>query len=492
MGPRSRDFLEVVDGLLVGLDAEGRITLLNRRGCELLGCNEDEVLGKNWFTTFVPADQAEVLRRVHAGNLGNMATRPSTHENPVRTADGRLLQIRWVNLALRDETGNVIGTLSSGEDVTDLVHIEQELKLKQAEVVETRNKLVASEKLMTAVVESAVEGIVTIDTRGVIQTANSAATKMFGYQCEELVGQNVSMLMPSPDREQHIAYLAKYMQTGVGGIIGSGREVTAVRKNGEKFPIHLSISDVRDHTVRYFAGVIRDLTESKRMQKQLQEQEALAVIGQMAAVVAHEVKNPLAGIAGVLQVLRGRQPQDSSEHQVMGDVLARIDALVETLQDLLLYARPRELRLQEVPLNEMLAQTARLLSADPRASDVEVSIQPLECRIHVDADYMREAFLNVYLNAAQAMNGKGKIRTELHDEDGYCKVRIADSGPGIPENVRHRAFEPFYTTKGRGTGLGLALVKRVVERHGGNVSIDCPEEGGTVVTLALPHDRSSD
>jgi len=483
---RSRDYLDVADVLLVGLDTNGNITLLNRKGCELLGYKEREVLGKNWFSTFVPQDMVEELRAVHTNNVIGTAGGPTSHQNPVRAKDGTLRQIRWVNLTLRDSSGRVTGTLSSGEDITDLKRTEQQLEASEADLVRTRNELYATEQLMAAVVETAVEGIVTIDPQGVIQTANAAACRIFGYRRDEMAGKNVSMLMPSPYRDEHDGYLRKYIETGVAGIIGKGREVMALRKSGEQFPIHLSVSDVQDHTIRLFTGVVRDLTEEKRLQKKLQEQEALAAIGQMAAVVAHEVKNPLAGIAGVIQILRGRYPKESGEHQIMGEVLTRIDALVETLQDLLLYARPRDLKLAEVPLNDLMAETARLLAVDPRSKDVKVEMPISQCTLKVDVDYLREALLNIYLNAAQAMNGKGEIRTELSEEDGACLIRIADTGPGIPPEVRHRVFEPFFTTKGRGTGLGLALVKRVIERHGGAVSIDCPAAGGTVVTLKIP------
>src|SRR5690606_24514919 len=157
----------------------------------------------------------------------------------------------------------LIGVLCSGEDVTDIERAEQKLEASQAALDRTRNELYATEQLMAAVVESAVEGIITIDTQGIMQTANAAACRIFGYDREEMVGKNVSMLMPSPDRDQHDGYLARYVQTGVAGIIGKGREVTALRKGGELFPIHLSVSDVRDHTTRVFTGVVRDLTEEK-------------------------------------------------------------------------------------------------------------------------------------------------------------------------------------------------------------------------------------
>ena len=482
---RERDYLEVVDVMLLGLDAAADITLLNRKGAEMLKCDAGNVLGKNWIDTFIPEAEREAIREMYTRSMRDDVSMPMAFENGVVVGSGEVRTFRWHNLVLRSDTGAVNGVLCAGEDVTEAHRVEDDLE-------QIRGRLDTTEQLMAAVVENAVEGIITIDTFGVIQTANTATTEIFGYARDELIGQNVSMLMPSPDREQHDGYLARYRETGVAAIIGVGREVVAMRKNGERFPIHLSISDVRSGNTRMFTGVVRNLTEQKRMQRKMQEQEALAVIGQMAAVVAHEVKNPLAGIAGVIQVLRGRQPPDTPEHEVMGEVLARIDSLAETLQDLLLFARPRELRLIEVPLNDLLGETARLLAADPRSKDVSVEMPRSDCRLRVDVDYMREALLNIYLNASQAMDGKGVIRTELDDSNEFCRISISDSGPGIPDDVRSRVFEPFFTTKGRGTGLGLALVKRVVERHGGEVSIACPLDGGTIVTVRLPRNHSAD
>lgn len=240
--------------------------------------------------------------------------------------------------------------------------------------------------------------------------------------------------------------------------------------------------------MRVYTGVLRDLTREKQLQKKLQDQEALATLGRMAAVVAHEVRNPLAGISGVIQIFRDKLAKDSAEYAVLGDVLTRIDALVETIQDLLLYARPRALRLQPVRLSDLLAQSVRLVEEDPRFRAVEITVASSETSLQLDADYFREVLLNLLINAAQAMNGAGKIRCTVEEGGGHVHLRIADNGPGIHPDTIPKVFDAFFTTKGRGTGLGLAFVKNVVERHGGHASIDCPVCGGTVVSLILPAD----
>jgi two-component system, LuxR family, sensor kinase FixL len=363
--------------------------------------------------------------------------------------------------------------------------LNRELEDTHTALDHSQHDLDASNQLMAAVVESTVEGIITIGTHGIIQSANRAAREMFGYSAQELIGRNVSMLMPSPDRERHDSYLKHYLETGSAGIIGKGREVIGVRKNGELFPIHLSVSDVKGEP-RFFTGVLRELTKERQMQRKLLEQEALATLGKMAAVVAHEVKNPLAGVSGVIQVLQSRTNEGTEEHEIMDEVLERIDALVRTIEDMLLFARPRALKLEKVRATELIQETAHMLQQDGRFEDVHFEIPDRPVVLELDADYFRQALLNLFLNAGQAMEGRGLIRADVSVEDGLCRITVSDHGPGIPESIRNRMFEPFFTTKGRGTGLGLSLVKSIVERHGGEVNIHCPETGGTLVSITIP------
>lgn len=458
--------------MLLCINARDELQGVNPFGCELVGQSEQQLLGKRWFEAFVDPDQrkkaGELSERIFRGN----PALNGTFDFQLKRPSGELRRFAWRPArepAAFDED-QVYFIL--GQDVT--------------ERDKARHDLDTAERQMHAVVESAADGIITIDHRGIIQTVNQAGQNLFGYTSDELVGRNVSMLMPSPDRERHDGYLAKYIETGVAGIIGKGREVVALKKDGTEFPIYLAVSEVKDG-VHLFTGIVRDLTHEKELQGKLQQQEALATLGKMAAVVAHEVRNPLAGIAGVIQILRGRAEKSGTEYAIMGDVLERIDALVETISDLLLYARPRDLRRQPIRVTDLLAESGRLVKADPQSGEIEIEVADSDAVVHIDLEYLREAVLNLMLNAAQAMGGKGAIRTEIEKCDDHCCVRILDAGPGIPADIRGKVFEPFFTTKGRGTGLGLALVKRVAERHGGALSIKCPESGGTVVTLKLPY-----
>ena len=227
-------------------------------------------------------------------------------------------------------------------------------------------------------------------------------------------------------------------------------------------------------------------TVKRLVEAQLREQAALVRLGEMAAVIAHEVKNPLAAVRGAIQVIGKRLPADGREASVITDIIARIDALNQLVRDLLLFARPPRPNPTPVDLAGLLSVTARLISEDAACRDIRVVVSGSCPSIMADVELLKIVFLNLFLNSAHAMRHEGAIRVSLAAEDASCRIAVIDSGPGIPPEVRARLFTPFVTTKSRGTGLGLSTVKRLVEAHGGEIRVDCPSEGGTTVVISLP------
>jgi len=206
----------------------------------------------------------------------------------------------------------------------------------------------------------------------------------------------------------------------------------------------------------------------------------------MAAVIAHEVKNPLAGVRGAIQVIGGRLPAGSKDAAVVKEIVNRLDALNELMKDLLLFARPPQPRPTLVDVAALIRTTADLLSADPAFKGIAVEIEGAPPALAADAELLKIVFQNLLMNAAQAMQGRGAVQVMLEPLDGVCRVTVRDSGPGIPADVRERIFTPFFTTKARGTGLGLPTAKRIVEAHGGSIGVYCPPGGGTTVEVRLP------
>jgi two-component system, LuxR family, sensor kinase FixL len=382
-----------------------------------------------------------------------------------------------LNSPVFDTDGQLVYIIHSVEDVTRLRELSERVRLEQ--------QLRSSDARWRSIIESAVDGIVVIDARGRIEAFNPAAERLFGYSESEVKGRNVNILMPAPYHEEHDGYLARYLSTGQPKIIGVGREVSGRRRDGTVFPIHLAVGEMAVGGERKFTGILHDLTARVKMEEQLREQAALAKLGEMAAVIAHEVKNPLAAIRGAIQVIGGRMPAESREAAVMQEIITRVDGLNALMEDLLLFARPPQPHPSAVDLRTLVISTAELLAQDP-AMRLRVDVEGSSPQLIADAELLKIVFMNLLVNAAHAMEGGGTIHVSITAAEGLCEVTFRDSGPGIPREILEKIFTPFFTTKPRGTGLGLPTVKRLVEAHAGSIQVSCPTGGGTSVTVRLP------
>lgn len=341
---------------------------------------------------------------------------------------------------------------------------------------------------LSAIINTTVDGIIVIDGRGLIENFNPAAERLFGYAESEVIGRNINMLMPSPFREEHDHYLERYQETGKAAIIGKGREVRGRRKDGTVFPLHLSVGEMFIAGERKFTGVLHDLTQRVHLEAQLREQSALARLGEMAAVIAHEIKNPLAGIRGAVQVIGGRLPADNTDAPMMKEIVKRIDSLDAMMKDLLLFARPPKPKLLPTDIVPLVRVTADLLKSDQTARHVQIEVSGSAPPVSADGEMLKMVIHNLLINGAHAMQGRGTIRIGVDAFGSGCRISISDDGPGIPEEIRDQIFTPFFTTKNRGSGLGLPTAKRFIEAHHGQISVHCPASGGTTVTLQLPAD----
>jgi PAS domain S-box-containing protein len=341
----ARRYLEVAEILLLALDREGRIRMLNRKGGELLGCDPQEVIGRSWFETFLPQDDREAVwtafQRLLRGETGLV----EYNENRVVTLRGTERLLAWHNAALRDDQGEIVGTVSSGEDVTER---------RSAEEVERRR-------------------------------------------------------------------------------------------------------------------------------------EALARIGEMAAMVAHEVKNPIAGISGALQILEKRLDLDDASREVFAGIVERLEVLNRMSGDLLQFSRSRLPRPEPIPVRSLVQEAGKLVRSDPRNVGIQVAVEGQDPVLRLDRELMGVVLLNLFLNAAHAMGGAGTIRVSLESRDGFCEIRVLDEGHGIPPEKRDRIFEPFFTTKAQGTGLGLSVARQMIEAHGGSLQAEGAEGGrGACFAIRLP------
>jgi PAS domain S-box-containing protein len=326
--------------------------------------------------------------------------------------------------------------------------------------------------------------VATTNVRGEITFVNDKFVEISKYSREELLGRDHRIINSGYHSQDFIRDL---WHTIANGRIWRG-EIRNRAKDGSIYWVDTTIVPFLDEGRKpyQYMAIRYEITDRKRSEEKLREQAALARLGEMAAVVAHEVKNPLAAIKGALQIIGGRMPESSRDRAIVGDVVTRVDALNDIVQDLLVFARPREPQLAPVPVADLMESTSALLRRDPANASLTIELSGANPVVQADVEQLRVVFLNLLLNAAQASGPSGRVRITIAADDLAATVTIADNGPGIPEEIRGRIFDAFFTTKHRGTGLGLATTRRIVERHRGTVEVECPTSGGTVVTVTLP------
>ncbi len=349
---------------------------------------------------------------------------------------------------------------------------------------------------LRAILECAVDAIITIDNRGVIESVNPATERIFGYAAAEMIGRNVTMLMPSPYREEHDGYLARHARTGERRIIGIGREVQAQRKDGTVFAVDLAVSEVEPG--KTYTGILRDISERRIAEARLRESDRMASIGTLAAGLGHDMNNVLLPVRAHLNALRSGAGGASREMHI--EKIQRGVAYLQQLADGLHFLamdpdKPDDAE-GMTDLHRWWSQTGALLSkAVPRHAKVTVSIPAGLPEVAVAPHALTQAVLNLVVNAGEAIpagrkrrQGSVRVWAEPADEGARVRLGVTDNGSGMTEEVKRRAFDMFFTTKprGLGTGLGFPLVRMVVDAAGGSIEVDSEPGRGTTVVLSFP------
>ncbi len=329
--------------------------------------------------------------------------------------------------------------------------------------------------------------VATTDHRGVITYVNDKFCQISKYSRAELIGQDHRIINSGYHPK---AFIRELWRTIARGRVWRG-ELRNRARDGSIYWVDTTIVPFLDGggKPRQYLSIRSDITQRKVAEGQLREQAALAHLGQLAAVVAHEVRNPLAGVRASLQVLDGRRAEPR-DREIIGAMIQRIDGLNDKLDDLLLYARPKAPRLQAIELGIVVRETAA--SARAATGNIVPSIEvqiPSGLVVRADPEMLRAALLNLLMNACQAGGGTA-VDVSAAPDNGVCRLAIADRGPGIGEEIRERVFEPFFTTRTAGTGLGLAIVRRLIELQEGTVALHDRPGGGTIAELTLPLARA--
>ena len=360
-----------------------------------------------------------------------------------------------------------------------------------------------SESHLRSILATVPDAMVVIDERGLILSFSLAAEKMFGFSEDEVLGENVSMLMPSPDRERHDSYLNKYLETGERKIIGVGRVTTARHRNGFTFPIELAVGEAWLEGRRIFTGFIRDLTERQQTELRLQDlQSELAHVGRvtevgtLASALAHELNQPLTAVANYCETARDllAGPLDADTIDVLREALddaaqqsVRAGQIVRRLRDFITHGRT-ERRVENLPrlINE--ANALALVGSREHEIEVQVELDPEARSVLVDRIQIQQVLVNLIRNGIDAM-ATSRVRVlgiaTRRDGEGWIRVSVSDTGSGISESVAAQLFQPFVTSKENGMGIGLSICRTIIEAHGGRIWFEPGRRSGTLFHFTL-------
>jgi PAS domain S-box-containing protein len=375
--------------------------------------------------------------------------------------------------------------------------VERLVSERTDELAIATKALQASENFVRAIVETVVDGIITIDAEGIIQSLNPAAERIFGYSASEALGQNVKILMPEPYRGEHDSYIRNYHETGDAKIIGSGREVEGCRKDGSVFPVDLAVSEMHMDGRRMFTGIARDITDRKQAEQAKTE---------FISTVSHELRTPLTSIKGSLGLMKAgvAGPVPDEVHDLLKIAYDNSDRLVRLINDMLdiekIAVGKMEFRMAPLDLSELVELAITSNKGYGEVHDVTFALTDTlpEAVVSGDTDRLMQVLANLMSNAAKFSPAGGQVDLSLTRVGESFRVAVRDRGPGIPEDYRDRVFEKFSqadssdTRQKGGTGLGLSICKAIVDGHGGKLRFETKARGGTTFYFELPEGSQVD
>lgn len=488
--------IEAAQDMIVITDRDGVIEYVNPAFTRCTGYTAEEVVGrkpsvlksgKHDLAHYQYLWETILSGRVWQGEITN------------RRKDGSLyLEEMSINPVL-DDRGEVVRFVAIKRDITDRKRAEDALRESEARI--------------RAILETAPNSIITISERGIVESVNPVTREMFGYGPDEIIGHNVSMLIPQPDSGEHDGHLRRYLETGRKKIIGVGREVVGLRKDGTTFPAHLSVSEIRVGDRRHFVGIVADITESKRAVEdrlRLMEvehernhlREAMDAQEQLLSVVGHELRTPLAALRATSELLLTEDMQDTQQRDVflkaINDEVIRMTAMVN---DLLEAARLKSGTARWTWDRVQLGETCRaaIESIAPLVNrsrvELECSVEPEELAMNGDPDAIRRLVLNLLNNSHKhTKDGSIRVTARAVDDGGEHRIELVvqDTGEGMSREIADRLGTPFALNAGiagssyvKGTGLGIAICKGIIAAHGGTMAVRSARGKGTTITMQL-------
>ena len=483
---RHRAMLESAPNPIIVCDIEGITLFINPAFTRIFGWRPDELIGRH--IDFVPPENiAETNSAIQKAY--DMPEGDYSFETRRRTRAGDVIDVLFSASVFRDMEGNAIGIVENLQDITRSKATEQALR--------------ESELTARAIGDTARDVIIMINERGEVTFWSKAGYDILGYHSGEMVGHNLHQIL-APDR-YHKAYLTglqRFRQNGAGNAVGKTIELTALHKNGNELPVELSLASVHLKNRWHAVGILRDISERKRMEERSQQVQRLESLGTLAGGIAHDFNNLLMGIQGrVSLLLADLKPSAPNVAQLKG-IEEHVHSAVSLTRQLLGFARSGKYEVKTTDMNALVSKTAEMFGRTRKEVRIDIETEAELWACNVDRGQIEQVLINMYVNAWQAMPGGGRLliktqniqlderkATQHEVEAGrFITISIIDTGTGIMPEIIDRIFEPFYTTKemGRGTGLGLASSYGIVKNHGGFITVQSKLDSGTRFDIRLP------
>ncbi len=378
--------------------------------------------------------------------------------------------------AIRSRLGSIVGTIGVAHDLSKVRRLESELARKN--------------RFMANILRDSEDAIITLDLDDIVTSWNKGAERIFGYLESEMLGKPIGLLVP-PDLNEAREMESIARKFRAQGAVRS-HQTERITKDGRRIQIIFTRTAIRDDSGRVIgsSSVVKDVTSYRNLEKQLADAEHLATLGELCAGLAHEIKNPLAGIKGAIDVIRGSLPAADRHHAILSDVLHEVDRIDRVVRDLLNYAKPKPLSHASIELPALVKRIVSIVRATSNHNSIPIEVCQLSPLPGFTGDetQIEQVLLNLLLNAQNAMPSGGHIEVVLdYDRDAAAiKMEVRDNGSGIPEPLQKKIFQPFFTTRPEGAGLGLAICLRNVQYHGGTIDVHSEPGRGTTVAVRIP------
>ena len=484
-GSLDDEILRTVETPIVVLDRNGAVVRFNAASERLTGYSAAGALGRKIWEFLIVDEEIEAVRAVFEETCG--ASTPTHFINYWKTKTNERRLIEWSNKRLNDKKGDVAYILATGIDITESRSREKALSESKA--------------FLRSIIDASPVAVITISEQGRILTFSHEAERTFGYKEAEVLDANVSILMPEPDRSMHDNYIRHHLETGESRVIGKARQVEGLRRNGETFPARIHITEFTDGS-QIFVGFVEDLTNQAATERRLKETQSqllhagrVGELGEMATSIAHELNQPLtasSSLAGAVALMLRKVEFSGRDDaiELLQDAVGEIRRASEIIRQMRDFVRKRKTAKSLHDVNQIIEEACAIavIGAEGEGIKVKTVFDESLGAAELDRTQIQQVVTNLIRNAIDAMRMSTKkeltISTGRHGE--LIEVKVADTGSGIPPELKNRLFDSFVTSKDDGLGVGLSISKTIIEAHHGELTMRDNKPAGTVFQFRLP------